>query len=354
MSNAGTTALLGLLKIGLPILQAPMAGVSSPAMAAEVSNAGGLGAIGVGAAGVEGARQMIREVRARSSGPLNVNVFAHRPALADAEREAAWIERLRARFAELGGSPPRQLNEIYTSFAADDAMLAMLLEERPAVVSLHFGLADPARLRALREAGTVLLATATSLAEARRAVEAGVHAIVAQGYEAGGHRGVFDPYGPDDELGTIALTRLLAVNLDVPIIAAGGIMDGRGITAALGLGAAAGQLGTAYVPTDESLADEGYRAALFSEAAQHTIMTRAISGRPARSLANRFTALAAGIHEADIPAYPIAYDLAKALHALARKAGEFGYGAQWAGQGAPLARRMSAGMLTRALASEMR
>ncbi|MDE2501147.1 MAG: nitronate monooxygenase [Alphaproteobacteria bacterium] len=354
MAGPRTAHLLDLLNIELPVVQAPMAGISSPAMAAAVSDAGGLGSIGVGAAGVVGARKMIAEVRARSAKPLNVNVFAHQPARSDARKEKSWIERLQPRFEQLGGAPPQALDEIYTSFAVDDAMLAMLIEERPAVVSLHFGLADPVRLRALREAGIILIATATSVTEASLAVAAGVHAIVAQGYEAGGHRGMFDPDAPDDQLGTMALTRILAEKIDLPIIAAGGIMDGGGVSAAMSLGAAAAQLGTAYVATDESLADEGYRAALFSDAANHTIVTRAISGRPARSLANRFTQIGVGIEDAAIPAYPIAYDLGKALHAAGKKVGEFGYGAQWAGQGAPLARKMPAGALTRAIASEMR
>lgn len=353
MTSPATARLLELLNIELPILQAPMAGVSSPAMAAAVSEAGGLGAIGVGAAGVDEARRMIAEIRARTSRPFNVNVFAHRPARADVDRETAWIEQLRPRFDELRATPPQRLEEIYTSFAVDDAMLAMLIETRPAIVSLHFGLAHSSRLGVLRDAGIVLLASVTSIREARQAVAAGVHAVVAQGYEAGGHRGIFDPDATDDRLGTMALTRILAAEIGIPIIAAGGIMDGAGINAALSLGAAATQLGTAYIGTGESLADDGYRAALFSEAAYHTMMTRAISGRPARALANRFTALGEALDSAAIPDYPIAYDLGKALHSAGKAAGEFGYGAQWAGQGAPLARRTSAGALTRTLAAEM-
>ncbi len=331
-----------------------MAGVSSPAMAAAVSETGGLGAVGVGASGVNGARAMITEFRARSRKPLNVNLFVHSPARMKSEKEAAWIERLRPRFEDFGAEPPERLHEIYTSFAVDDAMLAMLLETKPEVVSLHFGLPGAQKLKALREAGIILLATATSLAEAQAAQQAGIHAIVAQGYEAGGHRGVFDPDAPDDRLGTMALTRILATNIALPVIAAGGIMDGAGVSASLSLGAAAAQLGTAYIGTDESLADEGYRATLFSAAAHHTIMTRVISGRPARCLANRFSAFGAELEDDAVPAYPIAYDLGKALHNAAKKAKEFGYGAQWAGQGAPLARKLSAGTLTRTIAAEIR
>ena len=170
-------------------------------------------------------------------------------------------------------------------------MLAMLVAEKPKVVSFHFGVPSPDRVEALRRAGIVLLGSATSVDEARALAAGGVHAIVAQGYEAGGHRGVFDPDAEDDRLGTMALTRLVVRAVDLPVIAAGGIMDGAGIAAALRLGASAAQLGTAFVACPESQADAGYRAALMGEAAHHTVMTRAISGRPARCLANRFTAL---------------------------------------------------------------
>jgi nitronate monooxygenase len=191
------------------------------------------------------------------------------------------------------------------------------------------------------------------VAEARALAEANVDAIVAQGYEAGGHRGIFDPDSDDDCLGTFALTRLLVSEIDRPIIAAGGIMDGAGIVAALRLGASAAQLGTAFVACDESQADEGYRVALKSDAALHTVMTRAISGRPARCLANRFTALGRDVDPRDVPAYPIAYDAGKAMHAAAKAKGEFGFGAQWAGQGAPLLREMPAGDLVALLRREI-
>lgn len=233
---------------------------------------------------------------------------------------------MRREFEAEKAETPCSLKEIYQSFVVDEPMLATIMAAKPKVVSFHFGLPPADWICALRAAGIVLLATATNPAEAKVGAAAGVQVIIAQGYEAGGHRGVFDPNGPDDQLGTFALTRLLARNLDVPEIAAGGIMDGRGIAAALRLGAGAAQLGTAFVATDESAADAGYRAALFSDAASHTVMTRAISGRPARCLANRFTSLAAG---------------------------EWGYGAQWAAQGAPLARSLPAGRLVAALVDEL-
>lgn len=231
-------------------------------------------------------------------------------------------------------------------------MLALLLDLRPAVVSFHFGLPHASRVAALKQAGCLLLATATSLAEARSAREAGIDAIVAQGYEAGGHRGVFDPGAVDDRLGTLALTRLLAAKSGLPVIAAGGIMDGQGIRAAIDLGAIAAQLGTAFIACPESSADDTYRAALMSEAAHHTIITRAISGRPARCLANRFTAWGVETNLAP-PAYPVAYDAGKALHAAAKAKGEGGFGAQWAGQGAPLVRTMPAADLVTTLAAEL-
>lgn len=345
--------LLDRIGMRLPIIQAPMAGVSSPAMAAAVSEAGALGSIAVGATDAAGAEAMMAETRARTDAPFNVNVFAHRPAAHLPAIEAAWIARFRPHFEALGAEPPAKLAEIYRSFVEDDAMLALLIAESPAVVSFHFGLPGDAAIRALRDAGIVLLATATNLAEARMIAAAGIDAVVAQGWEAGGHRGMFDPDLPDDQLGTMALTRVLVDAGTVPVIAAGGIMNGAGIAAALALGASAAQLGTAFVAADESLADVGYRAALASDAAQHTRMTRAISGRPARSLANRFTALGADIPAEEIPAYPIAYDLGKALNTAAKARGDFGFGAQWAGQGAPLARAMPAARLVETLAAEL-
>jgi nitronate monooxygenase len=337
--------------IELPIIQAPMAGVSTPEMAAAVSNAGGLGSIGVGAVDAEGARQMIAAVRAKTDRPFQVNVFCHKPAIANAAREASWLARLGPEFARFRTKPPARLMEIYQSFLTDDAKLAVLLAERPAIVSFHFGVPGPDRIAALRAAGILLFATATNLDEGKRIAAARIDAVVAQGYEAGGHRGVFDPNAEDDRLGTIALTRVLAQKLDLPVIAAGGIMDGAGIVGSLALGAVAAQLGTAFVACPESSADAGYRTALLSPAAEHTVMTTAISGRPARCLANRFTAL--DVEPRAIPDYPLAYDAGKALHLAAKAAGEFGYGAQWAGQGAPLARTLPSGELVARLRKEM-
>jgi nitronate monooxygenase len=345
--------LLRTLGISVPIIQAPMSGVSTPAMAAAVSNAGALGSIGVGAVGAETARAMIAAVRAASDRPFNVNVFCNTPPVADGAREAAWLARLAPEFARFGAETPRAIREIYPSFLADDAMLAMLLEERPRVVSFHFGLPATGKIAALRQAGIVLLATATNVEEGRAVAAAGIDAVVAQGFEAGGHRGMFDPEARDGCLGTVALTRLLVRTLDIPVIAAGGTMDGAGIAAALLLGASAAQLGTAFVASAESDADTAFRTALLGPASAHTVMTRVISGRPARCLANEFTALGDDVPRDAVPVYPIAYDAGKALNAAAKAAGETGFGAQWAGQGAPLARAMPAAILVAELRSEL-
>lgn len=330
-----------------------MAGVSTPLLAACASEAGALGSIGVGAVDAAAARAMIAEVRERTARAFNVNLFVHRPATPDPAREAVWLAWLAPHFAAFGASPPTSLREIYRSFVDDPDMLAMLLEVAPPVVSFHFGLPGPNVLDALRARGTYTIATATSLDEARQIAAAGVDAIVAQGIEAGGHRGVFDPDAPDDALGTMALTRLLVRETSLPVIAAGGIMDGAGIAAALDLGAVAAQLGTAFIACSESAASDAYRAALTGEGGYHTVLTSLISGRPARALANRFAALEARRSGSRPPDYPIAYDAGKALHAAAAATGEHGFGAHWAGQGAPLARAMPAAALVRILGEEL-
>lgn len=345
--------LIDRLGLSLPVIQAPMAGVSTPALAAAVSNAGALGSIGVGATDAHHARLMIDELRARTDRAFNVNLFVHDRAKADPVREAAWLDRLAPLFAEFEAEPPNTLQTIYKSFADDADMLAMLLDTAPPVVSFHFGLPPASTIRAFQERNILLLATATSVEEARLIEEAGIDAIVAQGTEAGGHRGMFDPSAPDDALGVATLTRLLVKESRLPVIAAGGIMDGAGIAAALDLGAVAAQLGTAFIACSESAADEAYRAALMGPGAYHTTLTPIISGRPARVLANRFSSLAGMLSDCKPPDYPIAYDAGKALHAAAKAKGESGFGAQWAGQGAPLARAMSATELVETLRREL-
>jgi nitronate monooxygenase len=347
-------ALLRLLGIAKPIIQAPMAGVSTPALAAAVSNAGGLGSLGVGAMNAEGARKVIRQTRELTSKPFNINVFCHAPATKDEAVERQWLEWLSPRFQQFGATAPSSLSEIYTSFVADTAMLQLFLEEKPAVVSFHFGLPSSEVIADLRNAGIKLLASATNLQEAEQVAAANVDAIVAQGIEAGGHRGVFNPDALDDRLGTFALTRLLVREFQLPVIAAGGIMDGAGIAAALALGAQAAQLGTAFVACPETSIDDGYRRALLGASARRTTFTAAISGRIARSMVNRFTELGDHPDSPKPPVYPNTYDAGKALHAAAKAKGEFGFGAQWAGQAAALARSLPAAELLAQLESELR
>lgn len=345
-------SLVDRFRLALPLVQAPMAGVSTPLLAAAVSEARGLGSIGVGATDAAGARVMIDEVRRRTGRPFNVNLFVHDDPHPDPVREQAWLEMLEPLFAEFDAVPPARLRTIYKSFADDPEMLAMLVDVVPPIVSFHFGLPSAGALSALRSRGIYLMASATNLAEARAIEAAGVDAIVAQGIEAGGHRGVFDPSAPDDGLSMAALTRLLVREVGIPVIAAGGIMDGAGIAGALELGAVAAQLGTAFVACPESGADAAYRAALTGPGGCHTTLTSLISGRPARALANRFTALADRVGVLLPPDYPIAYDAGKALHAAAKAKGEDGFGAQWAGRGAPLSRAIPAAQLVRTLKIE--
>jgi nitronate monooxygenase len=341
------------LGLAIPLVQAPMAGTSNPVLAAAVCEAGALGSIAVGTLTPEAAARDIAQMRDATVRPFNVNLFAHTPPVPDPARETEWLAALAPVFAQYEARPPVSLETIYPTFTGNREMLATLVELAPPVVSFHFGLPDAEAVAALKAAGCLLLATATSLAEAQSARRAGIDAVVAQGWEAGGHRGIFDPEAHDDRLGTFALTRLLIVQSGLPVIAAGGIMDGRGIRAALDLGAIAAQLGTAFVACPESSADDAYRAALASESARHTTMTDVISGRPARCLANRFTAFAERPDRPPVAPYPRAYDAGKALNAAAKKAGETGFGAQWAGQGAPLSRALPASDLVALLGREL-
>lgn len=346
------TPLTERLGLSTPVIQAPMAGVTTPALAAAAANAGALGFLGVGAMTPPAASKAIADTRALTQRPFGVNVFCHVPAVANAQAEAAWLSYLAPVFREFGAEPPASLGEIYKSFVQDDAMLDVFVTQRPAVVSFHFGLPDASRIRALRDAGIYLMASATSLEEALRIQDAGIDAVVAQGYEAGGHRGVFDPQARDERLGTLALTRLLARHLRIPVVAAGGIMDGAGIAAVLALGAQAAQLGTAFVACPESSADAAFRAALTDPGAV-TAMTAAISGRRARGLYNRLMRLGEAPDSPPVPDYPIAYDAGKALNAAAKARGNSDFAAQWAGQAVRLSRALPAGELVAVLTDEL-
>jgi nitronate monooxygenase len=349
-----TNAALSLLGIRFPIIQAPMAGVSTIPMAAAVCEAGGLGSVAVGAGTPAQARAAIADMRNLTGKPFNVNVFCHRPAQADPAREARWLEYLAPHFAAVGAAPPVGLKEIYKSFVNDEEMLDVFLAERPAVVSFHFGLPPQRYIDALKGAGIVLMASATTVEEAQQVEQAGIDLLVAQGVEAGGHRGVFDSTGEDAGIGTFALVRLLARSVKLPVIAAGGIMDGQGIAAAMALGASAAQLGTAFILCPESSANAHFRSRMKSGETANTMISPVISGRAARGLPNKlFDDIGASGHP-PVPDYPIAYDAVKSLSTAAAQKGVQDYAVNWAGQGAPLTREMPAAELVRVLAEELR
>ena len=334
----------------VPIIQAPMVGVSTPALAAAVSNAGALGSIAIGNLAVDDARQLIAQTRALTARAFNVNVFCHPPARAQAQTEAAWLQALAPWFEANGLSLPLGLREPYRSFLADRDMLEMLLQTKPAVVSFHFGLPPHDWVGELRRVGILTLACVTHWHEAMLSEAAGVDALVVQGSEAGGHRGCFDARAHDPMLGLSPLLRALASRVQRPLIAAGGIMDGQGMAAAMALGACAVQMGTAFIACEQSSASSAHRLALASAQAWDTRVSAHISGRRARGLPNAWhSELAGALQGLAVPDYPIAYDAGKAL----ARAGE-PFVAHWAGQGAPLARAMPAAELVRVLAQEWR
>jgi len=351
MSNV--SAFLNKLGIAYPIIQAPMAGVSTPALAAAVSNAGGLGSLGIGASTTEQAQMMIQETKSLTDRPFNVNVFCHAHARRDPEKEAAWLSYLRPLFEEAKAETPKQLDEIYKTFLDDEQTFEMLLDTKPSVVSFHFGFPSSEKIAAFKSAGIFTMATATNLAEARQIEDAGIDAIVAQGIEAGGHRGVFDPNARDEQLSTAVLVQMIVRSTRLPVIAAGGIMDGKAIKAMLTLGASAAQLGTAFILCPESAANENYRNNLRSDRAYTTRLTPTISGRPARGMVNRFIKFAHAPLAPLPPDYPVAYDAAKQLNAAATKLGNHEFAAQWAGQAAALSREMPAAELMATLISEI-
>jgi len=347
-----TTPLCKKLPLRYPIIQAPMAGVSTPELAAAVSNAGALGSLGLGASSPEEAARLIRQTQALTRQPFNVNLFCHSPAIRHEAVEQAWIARFADRFAALGAQAPVHLEEIYPTFCGHEAMLQVIEETRPAVVSFHFGLPPADTLRRLKACRIVTLATATSVAEAEEIAQQGIDMIVAQGYEAGGHRGSFAAEGDDHQLSTLTLIQAINARVALPVIAAGGIMNGAAISAMLALGASGVQSGTAFLLCPESATTPAWRQALRDAAVTGTTMTAAISGREARCLRNTFCKIAHAIPRTEIPAYPLAYSLGKALAKAALAQGETGFGAYWAGEGAPLARELPAADVIRELVTE--
>lgn len=342
------------LGIRVPLIQSPMAGVSTPALAAAVAQAGGLGSVAIGHLDRDAAQAAVAETRRRVNGPFNVNVFCHQPALRDAAKEDAWLNRLSPLFGRFRATPPKQLKELYQSYLTNKAMQELLLVEKPSVVSFHFGIPFTEHLDELRKRGTYTLATVTNLDEAILAQKVGVDALIAQGFEAGGHRGVFDPDATDKRLPTLSLTALLSQHISLPIISAGGIMTASDVTAAMDSGASAVQVGTAFLLCPEVSIDADYRTAIQQACTRGTAMTRVISGRPARSIVNEFTkfgdTLPASI---SIPSYPVAYDAGKALRVAAQSAGNHEYRAQWAGEGAAQCESIPAGEVVERLTGNL-
>lgn len=345
-------SLVQLLNTTYPLIQAPMAGVSTPALAAAVSEAGALGSLGLASASLDQARSMITEVQRLTRNPVNINFFCHRPTAPDQAASQAWLEHLRPMFEEFGATPPSELKDIYRPFPDYPDMLELVLQTRPAVVSFHFGLPSQEYIDALKNAGILLMASATTPAEARQIEAAGIDVLIAQGYEAGGHRGVFDPENGDAQYGTFALVHMLATQSALPVVAAGGIMDGAAIKAALALGAAGVQCGTAFVLCPESAANAAYRKALQSERAYDTRVTTTLSGRAARGLRNRLYIDEPASARPPTPGYSMTYDAAKALIAAASAKGNDDFAAQWAGQAAALARAMPATQMVQTLVRE--
>ena len=341
------------LGIRTPIIQAPMSGTSTPELAAAVSNAGGLGSIGLAANNVDTAREAIARTRSLTSAPFNVNFFCHQAPSADPVIESVWLNYLNPLFNDFDTTPPSSISEPYISFKDNVPMQDMVLQEKPSVVSFHFGLPSTELIQKLKEAGITLLATATTLGEAQNIESAGIDFIVAQGVEAGGHRGVFDPHNNDEGLTTLALVQLLTEHIKLPVIAAGGIMNGRGIRAAIELGACAAQMGTAFILCPESAANDVYRNVLASDKSLRTRITAVASGRPARGIVNALHTRIDKPGRPTLPAFPICYTATKALQQAAAARQNIDFGSHWAGQGAPLARAMPAAELVETLMQEI-
>jgi nitronate monooxygenase len=342
------TALTKLLGLAHPIIQAPMAGGAVPAaLVARVSEAGGLGSIGAAYSTPAQIVEQANAVRAATNRPFAINLFAPSPA-PPAIDAAAALARLGPYFAELGVPPPSAPAWTGDPFAEQ---IEAVLESGAAVFSFTFGIPPESVLARAKSRGIAVMGTATTVEEAVALEGAGVDAVVAQGSEAGAHRGTFAGSFEAAMVGTMALVPQIVDAVRVPVIASGGIMDGRGIAAALALGAAAVQMGTAFLTTDESLAPDVYKSAILGARAEATRLTRAFSGRPARGIVNRFMAEFDAHPEAVLP-FPLQNALTRPLRNAASKAGKAEFLSLWAGQGAPLARREPAAALVARLAAE--
>ncbi|OTG83585.1 NAD(P)H-dependent flavin oxidoreductase [Acinetobacter sp. ANC 4648] len=342
--------LLDRLQIKHPIFLAPMAGVSTPELAAEVTNQGGLGSLGIGASSIESARAQILKTKQLTDGSFQLNFFCHTPAKLNISENNAWIQYITPHFEKFGATPPSELKCIYPSFLDDDEFLHLVLETQPKAVSFHFGIPNEYQIQQLKDADIITMVSATNLAEALAIEVAGIDIIIAQGIEAGGHRGIFNQTF-DGAIKTENLVQLIKQHCSLPIVAAGGIMNGQQANSMLKFGAEAVQLGTAFVQCKTSSANAAYRQALFSHPL--TQITASISGRPARGLINDWHTQVDLPNRPQVAAYPYAYDLAKQLNTLALKSGDIGYGAFWAGSNVAQIRELEAADLINQLVLEM-
>ena len=342
------TALMERLGLAHPIIQAPLAGGGdTPDLVAAVCNAGGIGFIGAAYLAPPQIADAARAVRAKTSRPFGINLFAPLTAPEPPREPGPMLQRLAPFFAELGLPPPALPASTGAPFAEQ---LAVALDSGAAAFSVAFGLLPADAVAAVKARGMLLMGTATSVAEAVALEKAGVDAVVAQGSEAGGHRATFAGDFDSGLIGTMALVPQTADAVRVPVVASGGIMDGRGIAAALALGAGAVQLGTAFLTCEEAGVPEAYKAAILAASAQETRLTRAFSGRPARGIVNRFmTEIDRG---GGVLAFPLQNALTRPMRAAAAKQGRAEYLSLWAGQGVGMARRQSAAELVARLASE--
>jgi nitronate monooxygenase len=342
--------ILDLLGIEFPILQAPMAGAGGSALAIAVSQAGGLGALPCAMLTADQARTELSTIRQATDRPIHVNFFCHQPPQPDDQRETRWRERLAAYYDDLGLD--RKSPVAGASRAPfDDRLCAVVEEFRPEVVSFHFGLPKGLLLQRVRAAGSKILASATTVDEARWLAEAGCDAIIAQGFEAGGHRGMFLTVDVSRQVGTMALVPQVVDAVKVPVVGAGGIADGRAIVAALALGASAVQIGTAYLLCPEATVRPAHREALRQAKDDGTAVTNVFTGRPARGFVTRVVREVGPLSDL-APEFPSAAAAMAPLRSAAEARGSTDFSPMWAGQAAALARESGAADLTRRLAAE--
>ena len=351
MSKSQSIYLQHLLGIELPIIQAPMAGVQDSALAAAVSGAGGLGSLPCATLGTDAMYSELASIKARTDKPYNVNFFCHTPPEPGDEQEAAWRAALRPYYLEYG----IDVNDIASGSGREpfSAKAADVLEEiRPAVVSFHFGLPPVDLLARVKAWGSKILSSATTVAEARWLEARGVDVIIAQGLEAGGHRGMFLSEDLTTQAGTFALLPQIVRAVTLPVIAAGGIADTKGVAAALALGASGVQVGTAYLLCPEATTSAVHRAALKSEAVCHTALTNLFSGRPARGIVNRIMRELGPLCTM-APAFPSAAAAMAPLRARAESRGCADFSPLWCGQNASGCKEILAAELTRELAADL-